>query len=117
MKAIYTETQDLREAAQELSDEAFNAYVEQMGWKSPTEQQAVRDRFVERCTAGMTLMFMLDGDGASPHPLSVTASKIMDAGREALGIDKEVFYAQLKEDVALNMVSFKQAGKEGGSDE
>jgi hypothetical protein len=47
MKAIYTDTQELQEAAESKDEEAFMMYVQDMGWVSPTEQEIRQRRAVE----------------------------------------------------------------------
>lgn len=115
MKEIYTETLDLRDAALELDAEAFNTYVEQMGWRSSTEMQAVRRTFAEKAAAGMTLLYLQDA--GEPSAATVTAAKIMDAAVDALGIDRDTFMDQLKEDVFHNVILLKNGGEEGVSGE
>ena len=47
MKAIYTDTQELQEAAETKDEESFMMYVQEMGWVSPTEQEIRQRRAVE----------------------------------------------------------------------
>jgi hypothetical protein len=47
MKAIYTDTQELQEAAETQDEESFLGYVRETGWVSPTEQEIRQRRAVE----------------------------------------------------------------------
>lgn len=47
MKAIYTDTQELQQAAESQDEDSFMLYVREMGWVSPTEQEIRQRRALE----------------------------------------------------------------------
>lgn len=61
MKAIFTEAQELREAAAKAADDAdFAELAREQGWISPTEFAAMQTKVVEATSRAGALAFLAD---------------------------------------------------------